>query len=255
MLLFSTNYSLLKLTEIIQKFLVKTHCNGWLMIGTKELDEEKLKILKLGDSFFLGELRRGLLNKSNIILSTLTSSKEFQSLINPSKFEILKNTFLARFLQNNTEENIHKQQLQLTELRTIMNFFDLLINENRSVDFAVKGRPIEVNEAVLERNFFEFFHSKNTPGEVVINVESGTKQLYIDSFTLTQNSPVLKKMLKENCNPKADGKILDLPQKNLRDMAQFIYYLKNPIDFPGMIFILELNPCRKIILNVNLIFV
>ena len=93
MLLFSTNYSLLKLTEIIQNFLVKTHCNGWLMNGTKELDEEKLKILKLADSFDLGELRRSLLRENNIIQSTLTSSKEFQNLINPSKFEILKNTF------------------------------------------------------------------------------------------------------------------------------------------------------------------
>ena len=231
MLLFSTNYSLSKLAEIIEEFLVKTHCNSWLRNQTKELDEEKLKILKLADSFDLGELRRGLLSESNIIQIELTTSKEFQNLINPSKFEILKNTF--KQLKSKHQNKFNNEELQQAELHTVLNFFDLLINENRSVDLAVKGRPIEENKPILERNFYEFLHPKSTPGEVVINVESGTKQLYVDSFTLTQNSAVLKDMLKENCNPKANGKILDLPQKSLNDMAQFISYLKNPINLPG----------------------
>ena len=78
------------------------------------------------------------------------------------------------------QNKLNNEELERAELHTVLNFFDLLINENRSVDLAVKGSLIEVNEAVLERNFYEFFHPKNTPGEVVINVESGTKQLYID---------------------------------------------------------------------------
>ena len=240
MLLFSTNYSLSKLAEIIEEFLVKTHCNSWLRNQTKELDEEKLKILKLADSFDLGELRRGLLSESNIIQIELTTSKEFQNLINPSKFEILKNTF--KQLKSKHQNKFNNEELQQAELHTVLNFFDLLINENRSVDLAVKGRPIEENELGKK---LEFLHPKSTPGEVVINVESGTKQLYVDSFTLTQNSAVLKDMLRENCNPKANGKILDFPQKSLNDMAQFISYLKNPINLPGTNLQFILEPIRS----------
>ena len=234
MLLFSTDYSLSKLTEIIEKFLVKIHCNVMKINQINYLNEVELKILKLADCFNLGELRRGLLRENNLILIKLTTSKEFQNLLNPSKFEILKNTF--RYFKSEGSHNFFDKELQRAELHTVLNFFDLLINENRSVDFSVKRRPIEVDESILQKKFHEFLHPKNIPGEVVINVESGTKQLYVDFFTLAQNSPVLKEILKENCNPKAVQKILDFPQKNLYNMAQFISYLKNPLNFPGMIF-------------------
>ena len=232
LLLFATDHNLLNFKDDVEKFLIETHT---VYKNTLLFNNEKLKILKIADNFGLAELRRGLLRKENIILSSATKNKEFQNLINRSRFEILKNTFLARFKLNSKESTLKKAELHL-----ILNFFDLLINENRTVDFAVKNCPIRRNESFLQ-DVYLLFQPKNTSNEVVVNVEGGSRKFYVDSFTLTQNSPVLKNMLK-----KGDSKIeiiLELPQKNLNDMIQFVSFLKNPKDIAGIyiFFTIELH--------------
>ena len=105
-----------------------------------------------------------------------------------------------------------------------MNFLGLLIKENRTVDFAVKEIQMELSEDVNSPQI-RLLSPKKTPDEIILNVEHGKKQLYVDCFTLEQNSPVLKEMLNKDSKGE-QKKSLDFPHRSQFDMIQFISFLK-----------------------------
>ena len=200
-----------------------------------EFDKKKLNVLKLADNYGLIKLRRGLLRGVNIIKSEITRSNEFLNLAQSSRFEILKNTFISQFIRNKSFSREEGKDLTLVELRVILNFLGLLIHENRTVDLAVKESQMEPFEEVNSpQECIQMLSSEQDINEVILNVGHGKKQLYVDRFTLTQNSPVLKEMLNKDSKG-VQKKSLDFPQRSQFDMIQFISFLKKPKDIKGKI--------------------
>ena len=223
----ATDFNLIEFKNDVERFLIETNTCQLMF----KFDKNKLTVLKLADNYGLNELRSSLLGEENIILSNVTQSVEFLNLTNSSKFEILKSTFIKRFKESSFA-GVSKE-LALVDLKFILNFLGLIIHENRTVDLAVKNNQPGLFEDINSpKECIQMLQSKEqSPNEIVLNVEHGKKQLYVDCFTLTQNSPVLKELLKKNS--KEEKKSLDFPQRSVSDMIQFIAFLKETKNIKG----------------------
>ena len=227
----ATKFDLVKIKDAVELFLIETN-NVYVEF---KFDEKKLNVLKLADNYGLSGLRRGLLRKENTIKTSVTRTKEFLNLTHSSRFEILKNTFIARY-NNNSSLVSSSKELGLVELWVVLNCFDLLIHENRTTEFGVMKNQAtnNIDTTILEQSY-EFLYPKQCSDEIVLNVENGKKQIYVDCFTLEQNSPVLKEMLKKDSKGE-QKKSLDFSQRSQFDMIQFISFLKKPKNIKSISF-------------------
>eukprot|EP00111_Clytia_hemisphaerica_P000482 TCONS_00001385-protein len=178
----------------------------------------------------------------------LIKSPSFNRLHRDLRFEILKNTINDQF-----SDSSHFNH-ELLEIQIIFNFFDFIVFENRSLNVApqksyVVSPAINTSwnsfEETVARRFIPY--DKDLTDSVTLIVEN--KEIYVNSYLLTTNSPVFKAMLNSVSFKEGQSKRVELPGKKHSEILFFLHHLQTPqdigniIDFPDITILAPL--CRE----------
>uniref|UniRef100_A0A7M5XKG7 BTB domain-containing protein n=1 Tax=Clytia hemisphaerica TaxID=252671 RepID=A0A7M5XKG7_9CNID len=126
------------------------------------------------------------------------------------------------------ERKFFRETVVGMEIQMIFNFLDLEVYENRMVDLAPKKNPIFMpkNNYLTSLEKFVDLESiscnKESADCVTLVVEE--REIHVNSFLLTNNSPVFKAMLSSNSFKEGQSKRIELPGKNFN---QIIYLLQH----------------------------
>ena len=152
------------------------------------------------------------------------------------RYEVFKNSSIKILEKIHEGSPKEKKELARIELAAIFNFFDGLFYEDVAIDTCVRSsRKRKLNNPCLNNycpaEGANKFMKKSTITDITLVVEDIS--LYIDSYTLKENSPVFKSML-ESSFKEGREKVIRLPGKKLDDIVLFLSYLKYSCEMNGM---------------------
>ena len=138
------------------------------------------------------------------------------------RYEILKNTMM--------KETVHMMgSKEFLELKIILNFLDALIYEEKVLDNSTQTSrkrrlewELDFKNCKKQKTSCNSFQIE-TPSTDIILLVDGVK-LYVNSFTLTENSPVFKVML-ESTFKESQEKLIQLPGKNVKEVVSFLTFM------------------------------
>ena len=118
-----------------------------------------------------------------------------------------------------------------TELKSIFNFFDFLVYEDRVVDMYPKNKfkISSRNDCAHDFSSFNGFSTRRNVSDVKLVLRDG--ELFVNPFVLASNSPVFEKMLKEVKNQ--DEKILTLQWKSMKEISMLLKYMTSLQNMTG----------------------
>ena len=163
----------------------------------------------------------------------LMLSVPFRTADKHMRYEIIKNTIT---LYADVEKK-HKLYKKL-ELEVIYNFMDFLFYEQKVQDNSIPTRKrgwecmsksSSANTPTRNQTPNRFL-ARTLKSDVCLIVD-GVK-LFISPFILKENSLVFKRML-DSTFKEGREQCIDLPDKDLDDIVQFLNFLKSPQDIKG----------------------
>ncbi|XP_066923572.1 uncharacterized protein [Clytia hemisphaerica] len=134
------------------------------------------------------------------------------------RFELLKDKVMECYKSKCLADNGG-----LRDLRFIFNFLDLIFYENRVPNLAVKNEFTEpIPFKVPPVDLGSISCKKDAKSCVTLIVEN--KEIHINSFVLTDNSPVFKAMLNSTFK-EGQTQTIELPGKKFEDFVYFLQFL------------------------------
>ena len=129
--------------------------------------------------------------------------------------EIMKNSVLKDYHS--------KFKNGYTDVCMIFNFLELILHEDRVVDLSVKKDYLEpLKPTNISIDLESISCPKESPNCVTLVVEE--KEIHVNSFLLTSNSPVFKAMLNSTFKEGRNRKI-ELPGKKFTNVIYLLKYL------------------------------
>jgi len=220
---FCTQWQLTSLSDFIEESLVK---NFEKFSGN--LTRGDVLFVRMANAFNLKLLLCLFMNKDPYVPRPRTAKKNlmlanvFQNLERTLKYEILKNTIMR--------ETVHMPgSKEFLELKIILNFLDALIYEDKILDnstYNSRKRRLEwdfnFKNSKKQKTSYNSFQIKTPATDVQLLV--GDVKLYVNSFTLTENSPVFKVMLQSTFR-ESQEKLIQLPGKNVTEVVSFLTFM------------------------------
>ena len=217
---------------MVEKYLKENHQFG-LASYTGKLELEHLNTLLIADEFDLESLLNDFmanLKETHFDVDQLRSQSSFENLSKEVRYEMIKTQ-----IQNGTLTTLRNDEK--IDLAAIFNFFDLLMYEDRVIDHFPKRkfcaqRPLRQDEfSIYEELKKEDFSTKTFFTDLAIKVDNSDTRLYVNSFVLSESSPVFAKRLeqintltKSNAEPHKD-KVLELPWMDLEEFLLLLTFL------------------------------
>ena len=159
-------------------------------VRRKFFDDDMLLILNLFDKNGFQESVRKLMHTGFTLVSLdQLLLPNYLALDKPLRLELLKNNVQSYYRIKSKADNGG-----LRDIRFIFNFFDLIFHENRVVNLAVKKEfmePVQLKTPSVDLNLISC--KKDAKNCVTLVIEE--KEIHVNSFVLTDNSPVFKAML------------------------------------------------------------
>ena len=214
------------------------------------LSQEIFDILLLADLFNLDNLKNAFMTKEPRLANpfdkssgnNLIASMNFRRADKWMKYEIIKNT-ITTYADVEKKYKLHKK----LELEVIYNFMDFLFYEHKVQDNSIPTRKrgwecMSKSSSVGTAKYQtpNRFLARTLKSDVCLIVD-GVK-LFISPFILKENSLVFKRML-DSTFKEGRKQCIDLPDKDLDDIVQFLNFLKSPQDIKGLFFSIILNLC------------
>ena len=214
------------------------------------LSQEIFDILLLADLFNLDDLKNAFMTKEPRLANpfdkssgnNLIASMNFRRADKWMKYEIIKNTITA-YADVEKKYKLHKK----LELEVIYNFMDFLFYEHKVQDNSIPTRKRgwecmskSSSSGTAKYQTPNRFLARTLKSDVCLIVD-GVK-LFISPFILKENSLVFKRML-DSTFKEGREQCIDLPDKDLDDIVQFLNFLKSPQDIKGLFFSIILNLC------------
>ena len=164
----------------------------------------------------------------------LIKSQNFKAMNREMRYELLKNSINEKLLLVEkgfqgvkSRHRIYDQEIM--ELEFIFNFFNLMIYENRTGDIAAKKSlfdTVSINQLEKESINPKSISYPEASEDCVTLVVEG-KQIHVNSFLLTNNSPVFEAMLNSTFKEGRNRKI-ELPGKKFNEIIYFLQFLHSP---------------------------
>ena len=178
-----------------------------------------------------------LAKKTSLKHFNLIKTPKFKALHKEIQYELLKSSVLNTYRYLNKEMNYYTAEWM--EVQFIFNFLDLIIYENRTADIVARknswtSEPVDVNIEKDDINLESISCPKNSPNRVTLVVED--IEINVNSFILTNNSPVFKAMLNSTFKEGRNRKI-ELPGKKFQEIVYFLQFLHAPQDVDGICFL------------------
>ena len=139
------------------------------------------------------------------------------------RLELLKNS-ATLFYSRRVGRGIAEKN-GLHEIRFIFNFLELIFHENRVADLAVKKEfmePAPLKAPSVDLDLISC--KKDSKNCVTLAIEE--EEIHVNSFLLTDNSPVFEAMLNSTFK-EGHAKRIELPGKNFADVVYFLQYLSS----------------------------
>ena len=228
----------------LENFLLHDHPKGPSQLSRSVLTADSFKILLLAIQFDLDELKEAFMAKEPRLANpfeeaygrsenTLMFQDIFRDADRLLKYEIIKNT-ISFFSEVEKKNKVHKAM----ELEVLFNFFDFMIYEKIIQNNVVPSRKrswslVEASVtsgAKKAKQTPNNFLTRSLKSDVSLIVDD--VKLYISPFTLKENSLVFKRML-ESSFKEGREQTIELPDKNLDEIVQFLHLLKFPRDIKG----------------------
>ena len=191
-----------------------------------------IAILRLADEFKLRKVLNSVMSRIKKVDFQYGDSSTifgFEHLTRELKYEILK------VIMKGYVKSPSTQGLSMTmELHSIFNFMDFLLYEDRVVDRFPKSKVNQYSPpkyAIYDQLNREEFTVKRPSADVTLIVDG--VEIFVNSFVLTENSPVFKKMVQQSKEGDGDGKVIKIPYKSLDEMILLLTVLTRPIDING----------------------
>ena len=158
----------------------------------------------------------------------LLKDPTFMQLDKQMRYGIIKNT-INRHRSKKLQSDLN---IESVELQIILNFFDLIVYDGRTVELAPRKslkqpNPLKSFDDSLNGNGL-IYCDEDSKDCVTLVVEE--KEIHVNSFLLTNNSPVFKSMLKSTSFKEGQSKRIELPGKNYSEFLFFLGYLQSPQD-------------------------
>ena len=179
----------------------------------KEIDETLLQILNVAYEEDLHYMAEKIMSKEVYLKNfTCLDSSYYQALPKEIRFELLKRAFLHSF----------KYLKDCLEVQTIFLLFEMAMFQDICVtDKGPKNIKLLRNSDNLESLSCE----KGSEDCATLVVEE--KEIHVNSFILTSNSPVFKAMLQSNSFKEGQNRRIELPGKKFNEVVYFLQFLRS----------------------------
>ena len=200
--------------------------------GATEFKNIVLTILRLAEKYKLHGLVQEITDKRFHLKSfSDMKSTQFKALSKLMQYEILRDSVID--LGNSNDFKM--------EIEIIFNFFGLILVENRVADVAIKKKSYlnhRSQDHLIDLDSISCDESSDNCTTLVIE----QKEIRINTFVLTNNSPVFKVMLESRSFKEGQNMTVELPGKKMTDVAYFLQFLHSQQEING-IPLLALIPC------------
>ncbi|XP_066918616.1 uncharacterized protein [Clytia hemisphaerica] len=218
----------------------------------KNLTAGQLTLLQLADKFELADVVNTVLSNVKGVSFKYTDvpGSEFEKLGKDVKYEILKMVCMAMEERptlftpgKSTNQSLKEIRLEdytctkddptakttepsVTELKSIFNFLDFIVYEDRVVDLCPKNKfkSSSRNDYTDDSSVIKNFSTRRTPADVKLVMSDG--ELFINPYILTSNSPVFEKMLSDvKKSVDEDASVLTMQWKSVKEIGMILKYL------------------------------
>ncbi|XP_066914081.1 uncharacterized protein [Clytia hemisphaerica] len=220
----SNQWGLEVLKKELENFLLLKHPDGPSQISDNtQLNDKQLDILLKADKFELKNLYRTLLRKKpRMELSTISKeNKTFIDMKPITRYELIRNSLIEKSKSHTSDNKF------LTEIEDIFKFCDVILYEDRVIDLSAKKDFENADHFKFDGNDKNSFLAEPNNAHYAILIAEDVK-LYVDSFVLSEASPVFEEMLETASRDVNGKKILELPGKCFDQVVQFLTFLKKP---------------------------
>ena len=150
----------------------------------------------------------------------------------PVEYEIFKNTIFALFAEN-TNGHLSGKETGFAELISMSVFWINFFHDDKVVDVSSKQESLKIFKKErltfrcnTQERIRKITCDKNAEHCVTLVLEE--QIINVNSFILTDNSPVFKRMLRSKSFKEGLTKTIELPGKNLDDFLCFLRFLQKP---------------------------
>ena len=207
------------------------------------INKEKLEALRIAekDGLFNKFMKEQLGSTLGRVLEEfqLVKDPSFKALNRETRYEILKASVISPFKYNSNNEGTWtsvkkglERNAEWLELKFIMNYFDIMIYDNRTADIVCKNsfkfQTAHQYQSTLEEYYDLDSISCNKGSSNCVTLVVEDKEIHVISFLLTSNSPVFKAMLDSNSFKEGQSKRIELPGKKFNEIAYFLQCLCSP---------------------------
>ena len=126
---------------------------------------------------------------------------------------------------------------KLMEMKSIFNFFDFLVYEDRVNDMCPKNdfRAAfkENQQQIYQKWSIDEFAMKQKSTDVKLVLKDG--ELFVDSYVLITNSPIFEKILQKGDENEKGTKIVTLQWKSVQEIVMLLTFLTKFTEINGKI--------------------